>query len=230
MCFTKRILVQYFSKRLLSILNLFTLLPVLPQAQGQSKFWEFLVWMANGESGQDRFIRCNIKNSAIMMGNKTPLLLCFNYVVSKAFSSSNSSYIFFSLNGSIGFLRLYSLYCKIKKSLRMDWEEREREREVWLVSPLYLSELCSVWERETGFAHFTACSNSSLRTEIQGGAWARAWKVIGIDFSGPKIWRLCRKGRFAWDPRGFTIVFGPVCSRFNGQRLWFVSLMPWRFS
>ena len=36
---------------------------------------------------------------------------------------------FFSLNGSIGFLRLYSLYCKIKKSLRMDWEERERERE-----------------------------------------------------------------------------------------------------
>lgn len=139
MCFTKRILVQYFSKRLLSILILFTLLPVLPQAQGQSKFWEFLVWMANGESGQDRFIRCNIKNSAIMMGNKTPLLLCFNYVVSKAFSSSNSSYIFFSLNGSIGFLRLYSLYCKIKKSLRMDWEERERERYDSLVRYIFQS-------------------------------------------------------------------------------------------
>jgi len=85
--------------------------------------------MANGESGQDRFIRYNIKNSTIMMGNKTPLLLCFNYVVSKAFSSSNSSYIVFSLNGSIVFLRLYSLYCKIKKSLRMDWVARERERE-----------------------------------------------------------------------------------------------------
>ena len=38
---------------------------------------------------------------------------------------------------------------------------------------------------------YNACSNSSLRTEIQGGAWVRAWKVIGINSSGPKIWRLC---------------------------------------
>ena len=44
----------------------------------------------------------------------------------------------------------------------MDWEERER------YDPLVrnLSGFCSVQERETGFAHFTACSNSSLRTEI----------------------------------------------------------------
>ena len=34
-------------------------------------------------------------------------------------------HIFF-FKRSIGFLRLYSLYCKNKKSLRMDWEERER--------------------------------------------------------------------------------------------------------
>ena len=34
-------------------------------------------------------------------------------------------------------------------------------------------------------AHFTACSNSSVPTEIQGGAWARAWKVVGINSFGP---------------------------------------------
>lgn len=125
MCCTKSILVQYFSKRLRSILILFTLLPLLPQAQGQSKFCEFLVWMANGLSGSDRFIRCNIKNFTIMMGNKTPLSLYFNDVVSKVFPSSNSSYIFFSLNGSIGFLRLYSLDCKIKESPHGLGGERE---------------------------------------------------------------------------------------------------------
>ena len=54
--------------------------------------------MVNEESGQDRFIRCNIKNSTIMMGNKTPLSLCFNDVVSTAFSSSNFSHIFFFFN------------------------------------------------------------------------------------------------------------------------------------
>ena len=32
----------------------------------------------------------------------------------------------FYFKRSIDFLRLYSLYCKIKKSLGMDWEERER--------------------------------------------------------------------------------------------------------
>ena len=31
-------------------------------------------------------------------------------------------------------------------------------------------------------AHFTACSNSLVLTEIQGGAWARVWKVVGIIF------------------------------------------------
>lgn len=74
------------------------------------------------------------------MGNKTPLSLCFNDVVSKAFSSSNFSHIFFFFKRSIGFPRLYSLYCKIKKSLRMDWEERER------YDPLVrnLSGFCSV--------------------------------------------------------------------------------------
>lgn len=44
----------------------------------------------------------------------------------------------------------------------MDWEERER----YDLLVRYLSGFCSFQERETGFVHFTACSDSSLRTEI----------------------------------------------------------------
>ena len=71
--------------------------------------------MANEESGQDRFIRCNIKNTTIMMGNKTPLSLCFNDVVSKAFSSSNFSHIFFSLNAVLAFCDFFHFIVKLNR-------------------------------------------------------------------------------------------------------------------